>query len=125
MSDGLACKPPRDKTPSVRPGRAATSLAVMWPSQKEEEVSVQEALAEGNECFCVCVCTRMCVHMCMCMSMPGSMSAQGGVSGFSGDLLYTHYAHLRGTFLSFFSFLIYESMITFTGNLENTEQSHI
>ena len=75
--------------------------------------------------LCVCVCMCMCVHMCMCMSMPGSMSAQGDVSGFSGDLLYTHYAHLRGTFLSFFSFLIYESMITFTGNLENTEQSHI
>lgn len=110
MSDGLACKPPRDKTPSVRPGRAATSLAVMWPSQKEEEVSVQEALAEGNECLCVCVrecacvCARMCVRMCMCMSTPGSMSAQGGVSGFSGDLLCTHYAHLRGTFLFFFLF---------------------
>ena len=66
MSDGLACKPPRDKTPSVRPGRAATSLAVMWPSQKEEEVSVQEALAEGNECFCVCVCACACVCTCAC-----------------------------------------------------------
>ena len=71
--------------------------------------------------LCVCACVRMCV----CMSMPGSMPAQGGVSGLSGDLLCTHYAHLRGTFLFFFSsFLNYESMITFTGNLENTEQSH-
>lgn len=72
----------------------------MWPSRKEEEVSIQEALAEGNECLCVCACVRMCVRM----SMPGSMSAQGGVSGLSGDLLCTHYAHLRGTFLFFFFF---------------------
>ena len=64
MSDGPACKPPRDKTPSVRPGRAATSLAVMWPSQKEEEVSVQEALAEGNEGLCVCVWACAHEHVC-------------------------------------------------------------
>ena len=66
MSDGLACKPPREKTPNVRPGRAATSLAVMWPSWKEKEVSVQEALAEGNECLCVCVCACACVCTCAC-----------------------------------------------------------